>query len=92
MKTIKKNEFDSAKHSTYPDDYKKKQAVLPAEKPAEKPAETPAPTLALTTPVDLPSVGPEAIIGGIADSSALAYGTYAYAALRRALRNMITRR
>lgn len=71
MKTITKDEFDSSKHSTNPDD-----CVKP---------ETP------TTPPELPSTGPEAIIGGIASTGALTYGAYTYHASRRTLRGIIHR-
>jgi PKD repeat protein len=40
-----------------------------------------------TTPPELPSTGPEQIVGSLFGSSALGYGLYSYASSRRTLRN-----
>lgn len=43
------------------------------------------------TPKELPSTGPEAIIGGLVGTSAISYGAYSYLASRRALRDSMKR-
>lgn len=70
MQTITKDKFDASKHSTNPSDCVK--------------TVTPTVPTTPTTPT-LPSTGPEAIIGGIASTSAMTYGAYTYFASRRAL-------
>lgn len=43
------------------------------------------------TPKELPSTGPEALLGGLFGTSALGYGIYSYVASRRALRDSMNR-
>lgn len=75
LQTITKDNYDSTKYSTNPDDCKK--PVTPVVATPETPA----------APQKIASTGPEAVIGGFASASALSYGAYSYLASRRAVRN-----
>lgn len=76
---ISKDEFDKKRHSENFSDCEN----IPVVPETPETPETPG------TPEEIPSTGPEALIGGIVGSGALSYGAYTYASSRRALKNML---